>query len=247
MNEINLLYLLRLFLRRIVIIICAAVLCAVLVFSYCKWFATPVYSASSQLIITNGALIIDDTSEDNVEIYTSKIASQDVQASMYLADVCVSLLETQDIYKALAANFDNKYSYQELQGSVSISLNKSEGIFINISVKNASAEDAVKIANSFAVMAPDYLSGYFPSAKVGITYTADKAGLASPRTTTNTFIGFIAGAAIAYLIVFIIDINDRTIKGETDFAECYNIPILGSIPDFENTDVQSGGYQNAVK
>ena len=247
MNEISLLYLFRLFLRRIVIIACAAVLCAALVFGYCNWFATPIYSASSQLIITNGALIIDDPEEDNVDIYTSKIASQDVQASMYLADVCVSLLETQDIYKELAANFDNKYSYQQLQNNISVALNKTEGIFINISVKNVSAEDAVKIANSFALMAPNYLSDYFPSAKVGITYTADKASLTSPRTVTNTCIGFIVGAAIAFLIVFIIDLNDKTIKGETDFSECYNIPVLGSIPDFENTDAQSGGYQNAVK
>lgn len=247
MNEINLMYLFRLFLRRIIIIICAAVLCAALVFGYCNWFATPIYKANSQLIITNGALIIDDTGEDAADIYNSKIISQDVQASNYLADVCVSLLETQDIYKELSANFDNKYTYQQLQGCISVALNKEDGIFINITVKNTSPDEAVKIANSFAVMAPDYLSGYFPSAKVGITYTADKAGLTSPKTVTNTFVGFIAGAAIAFLIALIVDLNDKTIKGETDFTECYNMPILGSIPDFENTEAVSGGYQNGIK
>ena len=127
-----------------------------------------------------------------------------------------------------------------------MSLNREEDLFLNISVDHKSPEEAQRIANTMVNMAPDYLNEYMPTAKVMVTAIAERANKVYPKTLFNTALFFIIGAAAAYLVVLFVDLNDRTIKGAEDFSACYNIPILGSVPDFEHSDLQ-GGYSYAEK
>ncbi len=245
MNEITIEYLARLLVRRLLIVILAAAIFASAAFGYSYFLVEPIYKASSQIIVSNGAVIIEGSGTyDPTD--TSKINGSDIQSSIYLAKVCESLLETQDFYKSLAEKLDNKYTYNQLNGYVSVSLNREDDLFLNISANHKSPEEAQKIANTMVNMAPDYLNEYMPTAKVMVTAVAEKAPKVYPKTISNTAIFFVIGAAVAYLIALFVDLNDKTIKGVGDFSECYNIPILGSVPNFENSDSQ-GGYSYAEK
>lgn len=245
MNEIKISDLFNLLLRKIYIVILAAVLCAGFAFSYCHWLATPVYSASAQIIISNGAVIIDNENGNQISPTDdiSRISSTDIQASMYLSNVCVDLLQSQKIYELLATALNDKYSYQALKGSISVSPKEQDSIFINISARNTNPTEAIKIVNTFVAMAPDYLNTYMPSAKAIPTIQADRASLVSPRTFRLTAIGFLAGAIIAYIIILIIDMNDRTIKDEYNFSSSYNIPVLGCVPNFVTTNANEEDYK----
>ena len=106
MNEITIEYLAGLLIRRLLIVILVAVIFAGAAFGYNHFLVEPIYRATSQIIVSNGAVIIDwgntyDPSD------TSKINGSDIQSSFYLAKVCESLLETQDFYKDLAENLEN--------------------------------------------------------------------------------------------------------------------------------------------
>ena len=240
MKEITLEYLVTLLIRRLVFMLLAAVVFAAAAFGYCKFFMSPVYRATSQILVSNGA-VITGSEFDNEE---TKISGSDIQSSMYLAKVCVEVLEAQEFYKSLAQKLENKYSYSMLDSFISVSLKREDSLFINISVNHTDPAEAKKIANTMVAMAPDYIKGSMSSAKVMITATADATPKVAPRTVITTGLFFVIGAALVYFISFIIDLNDKTIKGVADLTEGYNIPLLGSVPDFENNDLQ-GGYSYA--
>ena len=45
--------------------------------------------------------------------------------------------------------------------------------------------------------------------------------------------GAFLGAVFVFVIAIIINMMDKTIKGEKDFSANYDIPILGNIPNFK--------------
>ncbi len=245
MNEITIEYLAKLLVRRLLIVILAAVIFAGVAFGYNHFFVQPTYRATSQIIVSNGVVNLE-----NGNLYdqndTSKISGSDIQSSIHLAKVCESLLSTQDFYKDLAEKLDNKYTHGQLNGYTSVTLNRENDLFLNVSVNHKSPEEAQLIANTMITMAPDYLNEYMPTAKVMITAVAERATQVYPRTLFNTALFFVIGAAVAYLIVLFVDLNDKTIKGVVDFSENYEIPVLGTVPNFENPDLQ-GGYSYAEK
>ncbi len=242
MNEITIPYLFELLLRRIYIVILAAVVAAGAVFSYCNWLVTPVYSANAQIIISNGAVIVDTQSELLPTEEITKISSADIQASLYIADVCVDYLKTGGMYKRLSEALNGKYTEGQLRGAVSVSLREEDSMFVNISARNTDPNEAVKIANAFAAIAPDYLKDSIPYAQVIPSDAAIGAGKVSPATTRTTMLGFIVGAILSYVIVLLIDVSDRTIKDEMNFTSAYNIPVLGCIPNFDAAAGKDGYY-----
>lgn len=242
MKNITIEYLVTLLIRRLLLILLTAVVFAAAAFGYCKFVEDPVYQANSQIVVSNGAVII----ESALGTDDSKINGNDIQSSFYLADVCVGLLQTQDFYKQLSEKLEGKYSYTQLGGLVSVTTKEEDDLFIRISVKHTSPEEAKKIANTMVAMAPDYIKEFMPLAKIMITATADRTSKVSPRTTMNTIVFFLVGFAVAYLISMIVDLNDKTIKGVADFSENYKLPVLGAVPKFDTVEAQ-GGYSYAEK
>ena len=53
-----------------------------------------------------------------------------------------------------------------------------------------------------------------------------------PRTLVITGVAGIFGAAMAYAVIFLIYCANTVIKGEDDFKDRFDLPILGCIPDF---------------
>ncbi len=250
MNNITIEYLFRLFLRRLWIIILVAVICGASAFTYCNWFADEAYSATAKIIIGNGALGVETESGENSnqsselsQINPYYISGSHIQSSMYLAKESLSFLRTNEIYQRLAFELDgNRNNYGRYKGCISIDLAEEDSIFINITATSSTPDEAVKIANAFASLTPDYFKEKFKQAEADIIETADGAGQTAPRTTTTTILFAVAGALIVYILALIIDMNDKTIKGEMDFTETYNIPLLGSVPDFEDATTSKGGY-----
>ena len=234
-KTINIMDLVMLAWRRIWIIILAAVVFAVAAFGYCKILLTPSYSATASILVTNGAVT---TSYDET---TGKIASSDISASLYLAYTVVDILNTPDIYKKVADQLGNDYNYQGLMGSSSIVRRSEETLFVDITFSSTDPKEAMRIANKFAEISCDYIPGFIPSARANVASTAIKSVMTYPRTIMTTGVAGVIGAVAAYIVVFIIESMNRAIKGEEDFANNFDVPLLGAVPDFEN--VESSGYR----
>lgn len=236
-KTINIMDLVMLAWRRLWIIALAAIVFAVAVFSYCKFFLTPSYSATASILVTNGA--VTTSYEDT----TGKIASSDISASLYLAYTVVDILNTPDIYKEVADQLGKDYTYQGLMGSSSVARRSEDTLFIDVTFSSTDPKEAMRIANKFVEISCEYIPEFIPSARARVASTAIKAGKTYPRTTMATFAAGLVGGVLAFVVLFVIESTNRSIKGEEDFTNTFDVPLLGAVPDFEN--VEAGGYRKS--
>lgn len=249
MNNISLSYLVKLALKKLWILLLAAVIFGSCTFCYYNFLTKPVYKASGSLLVTNGALV---TNSDNssYQSTSSKIAGTDIVASLNLADTIRDLLNTPDIFKELSEKTGGKYSYSSLMSSATVARRSDTTLFIDVTFSTGSRQDSVELVNTFLELAPAYISKSLPDSNSSITVTADAAVKTYPRTAFSTLAAALIGAIIAFTVVFIFDSTDHTIKDDEDFTENFNIPLLGSVPDFSNTEASNyskEGYENGRK
>ena len=233
-KTINIMDLVMLAWRKLWIIAIAAVVCAALAFGYCKFFVTPSYSATASILVTNGAVTTSYAET------TDKISGSDISASLYLSYTVVDILNTPDIYMELANELGEE-NYQSLRGGFSVSRRSEDTLFIDITYSSTDKNKATTIVNKFADVACDYIPGLIPSAKANVVSTAVNASQTYPRTTMTTAVVGMLGAVITFIVLFAMESMNRAIKGDEDFTTTFDVPLLGSVPDFENVD--NGGYR----
>lgn len=241
MNKISLGYLFNLFIKRLWILILVALIFGGAAYGYCRFIAEPVYKAQASIIVTNGGITkLDSTTEENLD-EEETIKTTDLDASLKLANSCVDILKTTDMYKSVAAEVANsKFTADRIKKSVTVERRSNSSLFIDITFKANTKNDAIKIANVFAEKSPEYIQNIIKSSTVNVLSPAEKALKVSPQVTYLVLVAAIIGVALAYVIALIIDLNDQSIKGEEDFVNNFDVPLLGAVPSFENA--LSGGY-----
>ena len=238
-KAINIMDLMLLAWRRLWIIILTAIVFAAGVFSYCKFFVTPSYSATASILVTNGAVTISYNET------TDKVSGSDISASLYLAYTVVDILNTPDIYKKVADQLGGGYEYQNLMGRSSVARRNEDTLFVDVTFSSTDPKEAMRMANKFVEISCEYIPEFIPSSRAMIASTAIKASKTYPRTTRNTGIAAVLGAVVAYVILFIIESMNRSIKGEEDFTANFEVPLLGSVPDFETAE--TGKYRKGKR
>ena len=226
-KAINIMDLVLLAWRRLWIIILTAIVFAAGVFSYCKFFVTPSYSATASILVTNGAVT---TSYNET---TDKVSGSDISASLYLAYTVVDILNTPDIYKKVADQLGGGYEYQNLMARSWVARRSEETLFIDITFSSTDPKEAMRVANKYVEVACGYIPEFIPSSRAMVASTAIKAVMTYPRTMSTTAVAGLVGAVAAYIILFIIESLNRSIKGEEDFTANFDVPLLGAVPDFE--------------
>lgn len=247
MNEITIMYLLKLAWRRIWALILAMVIFAGAAFAYCELLATPKYTATASVLVTNGSITTTNSIQNGVEAESNSVKTTDISASLYLADTIIDILTTSDIFKQLSTSMGDKYTYDQLRSMATVSRKGDDTLFVNVSFSASTADEAIMLANAFVKLAPDYITKYIPYSNAMVAATADSAAEVYPRTLITTAVAGMLGAVLAFAGVFIIDSMDHALNGEEDFVSRYDIPLLGSVPDFENTVMNSSGNYNYKK
>lgn len=233
MKEIDLTKLLKLILEHIIPIIISGLLCAAIVFGYCMFFATPSYRTTTSILVNNGGL-------SEVGPSTNSVSGSDISASLYLVTTCVDIIESDNMYKDLAKALNDKYSYYQLKSSFSASPRSEESLLIDITTSGTDPEEIKKIANTFLEIAPTFICNNILNVDVKILATADKAVKTGPNTLSNTAAALFVGALLCTLVYIIIYLSKNTIESESDFKARYDIPLLGTVPVFENKQYGGG-------
>lgn len=245
MGDISLMYLLQLAWKRLPILALALFLAASVAFGYCNFFAKPAYTSTASILVTNGAIVTQYESSDGKDEYDS-ISGTDISASLSLANTVTDILETPDVYVRLAAQLQDKYSYSQLQGMTTVQRRANDTLFIDITFRSTDGDEAKHIANEFAKISCEYVTEYIPYAKARVVSSAMKYVKVYPRTIFITAIAGLLGAVLTFAICFCIDFFNQSIRGEDEFVSKYDIPLIGSVPDFENSEVV-GSYYNYGK
>ncbi|MCR1871673.1 Wzz/FepE/Etk N-terminal domain-containing protein [Mammaliicoccus lentus] len=182
-------------------------------------FMTPKYSASTQVLV-------------NQKEMDSQMMAQEVQSNLQLVNTYTEIIKSPRILDKVSKNLKGRYSSEEISSMLTVS-NQAESQILNIAVENKNRETASKVANEIATVFSKDVSKIMNVDNVSILSKADNNGnKVSPKPLINAVVGIFLGIIVALIIIFLKEILDKRIKTEEDVEEILNLPVLGTIRDF---------------
>jgi len=182
-------------------------------------FMTPKYSSSTQVLV-------------NQKETDNQMMAQQVQSNLQLVNTYSEIIKSPRILDKVSKNLKGKYSSKEISGMLTVS-NQEESQILNIAVENESREAASKVANEIANVFSKDVSKIMNVDNVSILSKADTKGKQiSPQPLVNSVVSIFLGLIVALILIFLKEMLDKRIKTEEDVAEILDLPVLGTIQDF---------------
>jgi capsular polysaccharide biosynthesis protein len=155
-----------------------------------------------------------------------------------MLDTYVELFKTYEFNQTVANDLNQTYgtSYTagQVRGAVSFSIIENTSMF-KVSVTTTDADLSYMIAKQLETSIPKKMSqtnnGLVLASVEDVALKA--SGSESLGYTKKCAIGFLFGAIVSIAYVILRDLIDVRIKYSDDLSERYDIPVLGSIPEFE--------------
>lgn len=227
MKELDLSSLYKIVKERILIILLAAVVLAGAVFTYNSFFIKPTYCTTTTILINNGGLA-DLGNQGNVE-------SNDITSSLNLVKTCIGVLESQMMHKELSKALDEEYSYSYLMSCFAFTPRGEDSMLVDVYTYGKSPKEIKKIANTFLEIAPTFITyNVVGGVDVKVLAEAETTYKVAPRVLFNTVLAFVIGLVASALVFIVISLFKNTVESEEDFKARYDIPLLGTVPLFEN-------------
>ena len=219
-NNLSLQKILSIFTRHIKLIILAAVVGAVFMYTYSSFFVKPVYSASAIILVQNY------DSSQQTEATTAPSADRvwvsDLTSSATLADYCMVLFKNSPTISSV------------LEGCYMSITSEEETNFLRITISSTNPQQAADVANKVTQVAPEVYLDIYKSGKIDTIREASVPyAPSSPNVKKDTMLGLFAGIAVGCLIAFILELIDTTIKPDDDLFKMYKIPVFAEVVDFE--------------
>lgn len=239
MSEFSISSLITLARKNAVYLITAVLVCAIATYCICAYAITPTYQTKVSFVATNGGVGATIQASD-------KIISTDVAASLAMVDTYVDILKTTNLYKELSKQINGKHTFGELKGMIQVVSRDENSLFIDVLVTSESPNEAVEIANKFLSIGEQYVSNSMNEPDKVLIIKVEESSAAAqnyPNTPIAVFVAAFLGFVVVFLVIIIVYVMDKTIKGETDFAQSYDIPILGNIPNFKSAAKEEKRYE----
>lgn len=230
--EIDIQRLIGAVMRRIWLILLAAVSGAVISFLVTFFFVTPQYESSAMFYVNNNSLSVGDAS--------FSLTSSDITASKSLVDSYIVIMQTRASLNDVIDYAEVNRSYDELKRMINASAVNSTEIF-QVVVTSPDPQEAEKIANAIAYILPKRIASIIEGTSAKVVDAAVVAAKpSSPSYLVNTLIGFALGVTLSVSYIILRVIFDTTIRGEEDITMNTKHPILAAVPDMEAPS--KGGY-----
>lgn len=202
------------------LIVVLAVLVGGGTFAYSKLTSVPQYSSSATVYINTQT----EQKTDDVNVTAISNAQE-------LMPTYIEILGSKPFLETISDDIGNKYSYGQIKSMVSYASTTDTNI-LKISVKSTDSHDAYLIAESISHNAPDEIRRVFEGGSVKLINNAEESTTPLPSNSLKKgLIGFVAGAALAALIIFLINIFDTRVKSSEELSSKYGLPILGEVPN----------------
>lgn len=244
MNQFSLIELAKLVLHRIWIVILCVIVMLVLGLVYCNTIADPKYAASADILVASGELFKENNPDatstpsqgtyiSTAELSTSLALMKSFASVITKSDECydLALKEAEKLQRSSEAPLSGTYTVESLKGATKVDYDD-ESIILTITVTTGNKNDSQILVSALANVSPDFICsciGRTSSVKLNVDETARKV---SPNTMVICFAMVIVGIVGAVAFIWIAESLNKTIKSEEDFTSHYDIPLLGSIPEF---------------
>lgn len=221
MEEIDLKELLSLFWSKKTQIILIVLIFMLIGVIYTIGFVTPKYTSSTTLLLA--------TSENSTD-KSSTITTTDVTLNSKLVSTYSDLVQSKSVLRQVISNLGINISEEELKNNITVTQEKDTEI-IKISVTNANANTAEKVANEVAKVFTKKIQEIY---KINNVHIVDAAEVETTPSNINhpkdvmifTFIGIVVAAGY----VLIMNMLDTTVKTAEEVEKELKIPVLATIP-----------------
>lgn len=208
-------------LKRVWQILLVGIICGAGVFAYAKFFITPQYKATATIYIQNY------TGENDEKIYSS-----DLSASQNLVTTYQGLLTSDNVLNRVKEKLGENYSVDAIRASFTAEAIEDTPI-LKISVSDHDPEEAAKIVNEIAKVAPDAIMNLVEGSSVKVVdFSRVPTGISYPSYKKVAVIGCVLGAGLTLAIIVLLVLFNSYIEGEEDITKLFDAPVIGKIPDF---------------
>lgn len=203
--------------KHILIVLAALLVGAVIAGAATKIFITPVYSATSTMLVLTK------------ETTLSSLA--DLQIGSQLTKDYNILITSRTVLQDVVDELNLEMSYKELKECITVD-NPTDTRILSITATNTDPEMAKKIADTLAKTSADFIGDKMEVTPPKIIEEGEVPTVqTSPSTKKNVMIGALAGLVLSAGIIILLTLMDDTIKSEDDIEKYLGLTTLASIPD----------------
>lgn len=203
--------------KRVVFLVAALLIGALVAGVYTKLMITPMYSTTSTLLVLSKE--------------TTLTSIADLQLGAQLTSDYKVLITSRPVLEEVIDNLGLDMSWGTLKSAVTIT-NPDSTRLLEITVTDSDPQRAADIANELSDVGAQYVGDKMEVIPPKVIEDAIvPSGPVSPNLMKNIMMGAAAGLVIAAGIVVLLTLLDDTIKSEEDIEKYLGVPMLASIPD----------------
>lgn len=182
-------------------------------------FINPKFEAKTQILV-------------NQETQDKNLQAQQIQSNLQLVNTYSEIIKSPRILDKVSKKLDNKYSKDEIANMLTVS-NQTDSQILTISIKSNNSRYSGIIANEIAKVFSKEIDKIMNVDNVSILSEAkNKSPKVSPSYLLNGVIALIIGLIFAFIAIFSKEVLDKRIKNEEDVKNYLELPVLGSIQNF---------------
>jgi capsular polysaccharide biosynthesis protein len=238
-DEITIKELFDIFLPKLWVIVLVAVLFAGALGVYSMFIKEDTYTSTASFIMvktptqygtTSGsAAITTGLSASEIDAMQSMIAmtEQIMETNQYTTMVKEALIEKNPEYEFVSLDFLRKALSIKVVGEATV---------FDISAITTDPQLSYDITDIVYHTFPDIIGDYYEEYSISIKVIdppVEEITRNARGTVRNAFIGGVAGAVLAALIVFVVAKLDIVIRTKEKIEQSFNIPVIGVIPRFD--------------
>lgn len=214
--------------KRLWLIVSITVIAAVIsgVISY--YFLTPIYQASTQILVNQ--------TKNEQGVYNSN----EVQTNLQLINTYNVIITSPAILDIVSKELDLNMTASKLKDKITVGSEKDSQV-VNLSVQDSSPEVAAQIANKTAEVFKRQIPSIMKVDNISILAKADVSENPSPikpRPLLNVVIAIVVGLMAGVGLAFLLEYLNSTIKNEQDIEKILELPILGVIATIDDQKIE---------
>ena len=197
------------------------------------YLITATYRSSFTAYVNNRT----DAASSNTEALTSG----DTTAAQSLTYTYAEILRSDPILEQAADRIELDYSGLDLHKIVTTSIGENtQLVYVYVTMEDpALARD---YAQAIADIAPGYLEDIVEGTSMKIVSTPKLPGKQyEPNIRRNTAVVAIAGLLAGIILVIVLQLSNTVISSKEELQELFEIPIIGTIPNFDYEAGHSSG------
>ena len=165
---------------------------------------------------------------------TNSITTTDITLNSKLVSTYSVLVRSKDVLSQVISNLGMNISWESLRNNVKVSSVEDTEV-IEISVTTNNAENSANIANEIAKVFTEKVAEIYNINNVHVVDEAEPENTPSNINHEKDVIIFaFIGLVVAVIYVLLANMLDTTVKTAEDIEKEFKLPVLASIPVYEN-------------